>query len=916
MHLKYLHCFCLCVLFLCFGCMPEKKPKQYVIGVSQCDLNNAWRKSMIQDMRVEALNHPELVLEVADANYNSDLQIKQIEQFIRKRVDLLIISANESEPLTPVAIKAYHSGIPTIILERKIESDQYTAFIGADNFGIGRQAGDFARNLLSQESQAEVWEIWGMRGSSASLERHAGFIDALDDQTLPLIREIDGQWEPDTVASAIAAIPDLSKVRVVYAHSDMMALAAREAIAKRDSTLLPHIHFIGIDGQLGKGLGVEAVVEGKLDASFYYPTGGGTAMKVAWQILTGQEHSKNYALSSAIIDKDDAGTLYLQLDRLEDYQRQVNVQKEMVDDLLHRYNFLRDSLFIILFLIVMLIASFGYLVSVLRKSRKINILLRERNRLVRQQREELAEAKRQIEVVTAQRLKFFTNVTHEVKTPLTLILGPLNKMEQDAPEGAFVDDIRIIKKNAQRLRQVIEQLLDFRKIEFNKMGLRVSHTEFVGFTAEIKSCFDALAESRNITYRFEPEMRSLSLWIDMDKMEKVLTNLLSNAFKFTPEGGSVCIRLREREEEALLSVEDSGEGIPPENLQVIFERFFTSGHGYTTGTGIGLHLVREFVQMHKGRVEVESIPQKRTCFTVHIPKGQSHFDPSCVFLNEALESVADFVEPEPEVIREKLSRVYDQTVLVVEDDTEIRPYLAKELSANFRVLTAENGKKALELLKSESVGLILTDVLMPEMNGYELCQQVKSDIAFSHIPVVLLTALGEDSQRMYGLAKGADAYIPKPFNIDVVKLRVINLLEERERLREALRTASENLEPLGGKAMEETQSMDDLFMRKFIQLIEENFSDPDFNIEKGSEKLGLSRVHLYRKVKELSGISPIEFLRNYRLKRATALLRQRSGTISEVAYSTGFGSPAYFSKCFKSVYQITPTEFMDSLSQA
>ena len=155
MHLKYLHCFCLCVLFLCFGCMPEKKPKQYVIGVSQCDLNNAWRKSMIQDMRVEALNHPELVLEVADANYNSDLQIKQIEQFIRKRVDLLIISANESEPLTPVAIKAYHSGIPTIILERKIESDQYTAFIGADNFGIGRQAGDFARNLLNQESQAE-----------------------------------------------------------------------------------------------------------------------------------------------------------------------------------------------------------------------------------------------------------------------------------------------------------------------------------------------------------------------------------------------------------------------------------------------------------------------------------------------------------------------------------------------------------------------------------------------------------------------------------------------------------------------------------------------------------------------------------------------------------------------------------------
>lgn len=914
MKIAYLYAFCWFVLLFILGCVPEEGRKQYVIGVSQCAMNNAWRRSMIQDMRVEALNHPELVLKVADADRNSTLQIEQIERFIRERVDLLIISANESEPLTPVAIKAYQSGIPTIILERKIESDQYTAFIGADNFVIGRQAGVYVRSLLSQNPDAEVWEIWGVRGASASLERHGGFLDALDDEVLPNIREIDGQWEPDSVAVAIAAIPDLSKVRVVYAHSDMMALAAREAIAQRDSTLLSRIHFIGIDGQLGKGLGVEAVVEGKLDASFYYPSGGGTAMKVAWQILSGQAHSKNYALNSAMIDKDNAGTLYLQLDRLEEYQHQVSVQKEQVDDLLHRYKFLRNSLLIILFLIVMLIISFGYLVSVFRKSRKINSLLRERNRLVRQQREELAEAKRQIEEVTAQRLKFFTNVTHEVKTPLTLILGPINKMEQDAPEGAFADDIRIIKKNAQRLRRVIEQLLDFRKIEFNKMGLRVSRTEFVGFTAEIKSCFDSLAESRNITYQFEHEMRALTLWVDTDKMEKVLTNLLSNAFKFTPEGGSICIRLCERDEEVVLSVEDNGEGIPPENLRVVFERFFTSGHGYTTGTGIGLHLVREFVQMHKGRVEVESIPRKRTCFTVHLPKGQAHFDASCVFLNETLDSASGFVDPEPEVIQEKLNRTYDQTVLVVEDDSEIRPYLTKELSTNFRVLAAENGRKALELLRSESVGLILTDVMMPEMNGYELCQQVKSDIAFSHIPVILLTALGEDSQRMYGLAKGADAYIAKPFNIDVVKLRIINLLEERKRLREALHKASENLEPMGGKAMEETKNMDDLFMRKFIQLIEENFADPNFNIEKGSEKLGLSRVHLYRKVKELSGITPIEFLRNYRLKRATALLRQRSGTISEVAYSTGFGSPAYFSKCFKTVYQITPTEFVDSLS--
>ena len=252
-------------------------------------------------------------------------------------------------------------------------------------------------------------------------------------------------------------------------------------------------------------------------------------------------------------------------------------------------------------------------------------------------------------------------------------------------------------------------------------------------------------------------------------------------------------------------------------------------------------------------------------------------------------------------------------ILVVEDDRDVRQYLERELRQNFQVLAVTNGREAFELLKQETVSLILSDVLMPEMNGFELCEKVKSDIAFSHIPVILLTALGEDSQRMYGLAKGADAYILKPFNMELVKLRVINLLEERDRLREALREASENTEPVGGMAIKDTENMDDLFTKKFIRMIEENYANPDFNIEKGSEKLGLSRVHLYRKVKELSGIAPIEFLRNYRLKCAATMLRQRSATISEVAYATGFGSPAYFSKCFKAVYHITPSEFVDSL---
>ena len=916
MRLDRLYAVCLIFLLFCVSCVHEENKAQFVVGISQCAMNNDWRQLMVRDMRLEAINHPEIELRVADADRNTALQIQQIEKFIEDKVDVIIISANESAPITPVAVKAYRAGIPTIILDREIESEEYSVFIGADNYSIGRQAGAYIRTLLKNQP-GEVLEIWGVRGSSAAIERHEGCRQALlmENDRITL-RELDGQWEPDTVYQRVMELDDLNRIRVVFAQSDIMALAARRAIADRDSTLLRHMFFIGVDAQIGRGLGVASIMEGKLDASIFYPTGGSLAIKAASWILKGEAHAKNVVLNTALIDNTNAEPIYLQLDRFEEYQKQIERQKDTLDDLLHRYHFLRSSVLIILTLTALLIVSLIYIVAGFRKLHKSNYLLRERNRLVRQQRQELEEAKRHVEQATAEKLKFFTNVSHEVKTPLTLILGPLTKLEQDAPEGAFVDDIRIIKKNAERLRRVINQLLDFRKVEFNKMNMRVSKVEFVDFAQEVKSCFDNLAENRRVTYRFEHAMERLTLWVDTDKMEKVLSNLLSNAFKFTPEGGRILLRLEETEQEAIISVEDNGEGIPPENLKSVFERFFTSGHGYTTGTGIGLHLVREFVQMHKGQIEVESTPGQRTVFTIHIPKGKDHFDASCVFLNEAQDVLAPTVsEQDLSSIKEKLKKSYDYTILIVEDDREIRLFLERELGRIFRVVTAENGQQALELLKSDSVSLILSDVMMPVMNGYELCQQVKSDIAFSHIPVILLTALTEDSQRMYGLAKGADAYISKPFQVEIIEMRIINLLEERDRMRNALKKAIADIEPTGSKALKDTQNMDDLFMKKFIHMIEENYADAEFNIEKGSEKLGLSRVHLYRKVKELSGITPVEFLRSFRLKRAVAMLRERSYTVSEVAYSTGFGSPAYFSKCFKSAYQITPSEFVDQLPE-
>lgn len=895
------------LLAFCFSCKTDPEKKKFVIGISQCTLEGSWRKSMLLDMKVQASEYPGVSLLIEDAADSSLLQVEQIRSLIKRKVDLLIISPNESEPVTPVAIEAYRAGIPTILVDRKISSDEYTTYIGGDNCEIGRQAGFFV-NRQVRDKYPVVLEIWGLPGSSPAQERHRGFMDVLNSRIQ--VKEVIGKWKPETVEKEMAKMDSLEYLDVVFAHNDVMAMAARRAIEKRYPGLADRIRFVGIDAVSGRGSGLEAVMHGELAASILYPTGGSLAIRVAMQILNGEEVSRQYLLSSALIDKNNAGTLFIQSEQVVDYQHQIELQRDTLEKILSRYTFLQNSVGIILLLMGLLLLSALYVIHVNRTVKRKNRELKRTNLQVQQQKEELAEINRYIEKSTAQKLQFYTNITHEIKTPLTLVLGPLGKLSKEAPEGSsLADDIRIIRKNAERLKRVVDQLLDFRKVESNKMNMRVSEVDLVAFVAEVKSCFDAMATDKQIRFVFEHDCPSVRVWVDKDKMEKILANLLSNAFKFTLDGGAVTVRLKDKGDQVELSVEDNGKGIPPENLASVFDRFFTGDQNYVTGTGIGLHLTREFVYMHKGTIRVESVPHQYTIFTVNLLKGKSHFDESCTFDLSITEFSSGFTNLDTDDLQEVLNRTYDYTVLIVEDDPDIRGYLQAELGRNFHVLVADNGVKALEVLMNEGASMVVSDVMMPEMNGFDLCRKIKSDIVLSHLPVMLLTALSDDKQQMYGIAGGADAYIQKPFNIDVVRLRIIRLLEDRVRLREAY--ARDAASPALSVKEEKAESMDDLFMNRFLKLIEESYADPDFSIEKGSEKLGLSRVHLYRKVKELAGVTPTDFLRNFRLKKAADLLRRRAGNVNEVAYATGFGSPAYFSKCFKAAYNITPTEYLE-----
>ena len=903
----YRFCLLICILSLTISWKREGE-KKFVVGVSHSSINDSWRKAMVLDMQVKASEYPGLTLQIKDAGEDNDTQIKQIREFIKQRVDLVIISANESEPVTTAAVEAFRAGIPTIIIDRKIYSEEYTTFIGADNYEIGRAAGLFINSLLKKKKTTIV-EVWGREGSSSARDRHNGFSDALIHNDNVILKTVYGRWHAKETKENIATLGLFDDIDIVYAHNDVMALAAREAIMEIDSLAVKRIKFIGIDALPGKGKGIEAVSNGHLTASFVYPTGGTTAIKVAWQILNGQPVSKQYALTSALIDKDNAGTLYLQTEQLADYQEQIEKQRNNLEEMLSEYRFLQNSVGLILLLLGVVGLLALYVIHIFRKVQRKNHELKRTNIQVEQQREELAVANRKIEQATTRKLQFFTNVSHEIKTPLTLILGPLNKLSKELPpDSPLADDIHIIKKNADRLKRVVSQLLDFRKVESNKMDMRVTEIDLVTFIEDVSSYFDNMAQSKQIQYSFQHDVSSVMLWVDTDKMEKILANLLSNAFKFTPDGGTVTIRLQDHAGYVILSVEDNGKGIRPQNLSSVFDQFFTADH--LTGTGIGLHLTHEFVGMHKGSIRVESELGKRTVFFVELPKGKSHFDESCVFAPSVTELSSGVANLDTREMDEIVNRTYDYTILIVEDDPDINAYLQKELKPNFRILTAENGLVAVDILAKENVSLVISDVMMPEMNGYELCKRIKSDIVFSHIPVILLTALSDDKQRMYGIASGADEFIQKPFNIEEVKLRIVRLLEERARLRNAF--AQELQSPAAsGLKTDKAESMDELFMRKFMALIEESYPDSNFSIEKASEMLGLSRVHLYRKVKELTGVTPTDFLRNYRLKQAAALLRQKDCNVNEAAYATGFSSPPYFSKCFKAVYNITPTEYQE-----
>ncbi len=529
--------------------------------------------------------------------------------------------------------------------------------------------------------------------------------------------------------------------------------------------------------------------------------------------------------------------------------------------------------------------------------------------------------KRQQEELHQAKLRFFTNIAHEFRTPLTLILGPLEDLVRDQLTVPVHRKLVSVEHNAKRLLYLVNQLLNFRKLEADHERMEAAEGNVVRFLQEIYLSFQEHARSRQITYGFHTDADPVYLYFDRDKMEKVVFNLLSNAFKFTPDGGRIALRLQQDEHFVRITVQDSGKGVPDELQEQIFKRFYekeaTFRHSFK-GTGIGLAVSRQLVRMHHGKISLESEEGKGATFTVQLPLGRAHFkDEELISEFRDSEDIRQYIS-----VTKPSAEAYDTApttteagpsgdaplLLIVEDNEEVRSFIEAIFKAEYRLITAANGEEGLEKAIKAAPDLVISDVMMPKMDGITLCRKLKTDLSTSHIPVLLLTARTGLIFKLEGLETGADDYLTKPFSPKELNLRVRNLLSLRQKLREKF----ERITNLSPKEIAVT-SADERFLEQALQIAEEQIGNADFTVEDFARALNVSRPLLFVKIKALTNLTPNNFIKDIRLKRAAQLLSQQKLSVSEVAYQVGFRDPRYFSKCFQKSFGQTPTSFTEGV---
>ena len=902
---NYLLLSILCLAGILMSC--TQKHTRYRIGVSQCS-DDEWRHKMNNEIVREALFYDGVEVEIRTAKENNRNQIADIKYFIDKKVDLLIVAPNEAAAITPVVEKAYRQGIPVVVIDRKILSDKYTAFVGADNYEIGKDVGQYILNRL--HGKGKVLEITGLEGSTPAMERHKGLTDVLKEEPgIEITASVDGAWLQSVAGEKMDSVFQTNKnIDLVFAQNDRMAIGAY--LSARQQQLEKEMLFVGIDALPGKEYGVEQIINGVLDATFIYPTGGDKVVQVAMDILEKRPYERDTKLSTALVDKTNARVMQLQTDHITEQDGKIERLNNQVNEYLSRYSAQTMFLYACLIILLLFAALLAIIVRAYWTKNRMNMELSRQKKKLEEQRDQLISLSKQLEEATHAKLVFFTNVSHDFRTPLTLVADPVEQLLEDkalTPRQQSL--LKVVHKNVHILLRLVNQILDFRKYENDKLELVRANMNLRVQLQEWSHSFQTLALKKHIHFVLEvnDDRADYLMAVDAEKMERVYFNLLSNAFKFTPENGTITVTLSTLTKEeggryARLVVADTGSGISVQHIRHIFDRFYQIDVNHA-GSGIGLALAKAFVELHGGEITVDSVEGKGTVFTVDIPMTVVE-EPSADLVQEPRITQQTVVEElEDMETEEQIPDENKECILIIDDNADVRDYVKSLLKEEYTVIEAPDGRAGLKKAMKYVPDAIICDVMMPVMDGLECCRKLKTELQTSHIPVMLLTACSLDEQRIQGFECGADSYISKPFNSKLLLVRLRNLMDNHKRLKQFF----------GDKttlSKEPVSDVDKGFVDRFRELIEENLADSELSVEDLGSKMGLSRVQLYRKIKALTNYSPNELVRIARLKKAASLLASSEKTISEITYEVGFTSPSYFTKCYKDYFGESPTDFL------
>lgn len=917
--------FCLLGMAAC-----RQDAPRFRIGVAQCS-DDSWRHKMNDEILREAMFYDGVSVEIRSAGDDNRRQAEDIHYFIDKGVDLLIISANEAAPMTPIVEEVYQKGIPVVLVDRKILSDKYTAYIGADNYEIGRTVGNYIASSL--KGKGNVVELTGLGGSTPAMERHQGFMAAISNfPDVKLIDKADAAWErgPAEVEmdSMLCRNP---KIDAVYAHNDRIAPGAYQAAKKvgREKEMM----FVGIDALPGKGNGLELVLDSVLDATFIYPTNGDKVLQLAMNILEKKPYPRETVMNTAVVDRTNAHVMQLQTTHISELDQKIETLNGRIGGYLSRVATQQVVMYGGLAILLLVAGLLLVVYKSLRSKNRLNKELSEQKRQLEEQRDKLEEQRdkleeqrdkleeqrdqliqlsHQLEEATHAKLVFFTNISHDFRTPLTLVADPVEHLLADKTlSGDQHRMLMLIQRNVNILLRLVNQILDFRKYENGKMEYTPVPVDILSSFEGWNESFLSAARKKHIHFSFDnmPDTDFHTL-ADVEKLERIYFNLLSNAFKFTPENGKVTVRLstltKEDNRWIRFTVSNTGSMISAEHIRNIFDRFYKIDMHHA-GSGIGLALVKAFVELHGGTISVESDEKQGTVFTVDLPVR------TCACETSSLEespvssvSEASSLNDALPIEEEELEKNYDSSkpsVLVIDDNADIRSYVHGLLHTDYTAIEAADGSEGIRKAMKYVPDLIISDVMMPGIDGIECCRRLKSELQTCHIPVILLTACSLDEQRIQGYDGGADSYISKPFSSQLLLARVRNLIDSHRRLKQFFGDGQT-------LAKEDVCDMDKDFVEKFKALIDAKMGDSGLNVEDLGKEMGLSRVQLYRKIKSLTNYSPNELLRIARLKKAASLLASSDMTVAEIGYEVGFSSPSYFAKCYKEQFGESPTDLL------